>query len=115
MTELVVLEGTLLATGVDIGIRRGWKKWYFVLKSNLDYYESAASFAEDEQPVGTIILDAYHVSIPNDSNGFEFQINGYPKSIRLCADNRQSRDKWIYSLQQCVENLPLLDNYSPTQ
>lgn len=123
MDDPVIIEGSLLVNGVDVGIRRGWKRWYFVLRSDLEYYESQASFEDDEYPVGTISLGAYHVSVPNDIKRSEFIIHGYspvspyfmtiryPTSVRLCADDRQTRDKWVTALNQTVETIPIPDGF----
>jgi hypothetical protein len=84
------------------GTSGNWKRRYFVLEDDLEYFENEAAYLAGLPPKGKIVLNAYRViprvnSDQRDSTNleFEFTIHALPLSLTCRAENELEMQSWI--------------------
>jgi len=93
----VIYNGELQKQG---GAHGGWANWqtrWFVLTQDaISYYESQECFERGEKAKGVVLMNAFFVSKGDSgSDGWEFTVHSYPKSVRCRAISEEVRQKWI--------------------
>ena len=98
--------GYMLKYGGDKnGTSGNWKRRYFVLEDDLEYFENEASYLAGQPPKGKIVLNAYRVSprVNSDQRDatnleFEFTIYALPLSLTCRADSELEMQSWITTI-----------------
>lgn len=68
------MKGYVFATGPNIGFAVGYKRFYFVLTDDLQFYETKESFESGSKPVGSLSLDVFTMSITQSRGKYEFVV-----------------------------------------
>jgi len=100
----VIYNGELQKQG---GAHGGWQNWqtrWFVLTADaFSYYESQAAFEQGDKAKGVVLMNAFFVSKgTSGSDGFEFTVHSYPKSVRCRATSEEERQKWVDTILKPV-------------
>lgn len=85
------------------------QKYYFVLKTNLYYYENQHSYENNEDPLGIIYLNEYYCERSSSVQDFVFTIYAYPKSVTLQVGSDGELKEWMYALLE-IPDLTLTSN-----
>ncbi|CAM0138718.1 hypothetical protein VKS41_008455 [Umbelopsis sp. WA50703] len=95
----VIFEGYLL----KLGRNKSWRKRWFVLRSEtLAYYENEKEYAPHRILPLTDVLDSLEIDPMSKHKRFVFKIVTVKRNFILCADNLETMERWLDTLNVAV-------------
>lgn len=75
--------------------KQSTQKYYFVLKTNLYYYENQHAYESGGSEIGIIYLNSYFCEKSSSAQDFLFTIYAYPKTVTLQAGSDGELKDWM--------------------